>query len=354
MKPNHWLRRLYPALLIAFAAACNFPAGDATPTPGLNATQAHQTVVARVTEVAMQTGTALAGGDTLTPAPVTPSDTPAPGTPSATPGPTLTPSSTPNLCDVVGPGSPIDVTIPDDSEVVVGSTFTKIWRLVNQGTCTWTNQYAVVWDSGAQLGTQNVVFLNGSVPPGASVDISVEMVAPTTPDTYQSNWKMRNASGVLFGLNGTGPFWARIKAVNPTPTPTRTPTPTPTPTATPIVHISGTRQLVVGNTLNLDNLFVNDGNGNDISYVTDITDNHVINPLGGASMAVYGAAQPGPANCQGAGLGQAGVTVESQPIGTFLCFQTDQGRFGRLQISAFDPGSGALTVNVVTWQSPSP
>jgi hypothetical protein len=351
------MKRIKPSLLLvcllllAILSACNFPAGDATATQGLNSTQAHETVVARVTEVAMQTATVAAGGPTQTPAPVTPSDTPAAGTPSSTPAPTFTPSSTQNTCDVVGPGNPIDVTIPDDTEIVVGATFTKVWRLVNQGTCTWTNQYAVVWDSGDQLGVENVVFLDGSVPPGASVDISVEMKAPTTPGSYQSNWKLRNASGVLFGLSGTGPFWVRIEAVNPTPTPTVTPTRTPTATPTPSIQVSGTRELVVGNTLNLDNLFVNDGDGNDISYVTDINDSHLINPLGGASITVYGASQPGLANCQNAGLGQTGVSVEAQAIGTYLCFQTDQGRYGWLQISALDPDTGALTLNIVTWQA---
>jgi hypothetical protein len=36
-----------------------------------------------------------------------------------------------------------DVTYPDGSDVTLGSTFTKIWRLKNVGTCTWT-LYALV------------------------------------------------------------------------------------------------------------------------------------------------------------------------------------------------------------------
>ena len=350
------LRPVIFALFALFAlAGCNFPSGEAGGTPTINPTQARETAVARVTEFANQTGTVEAGGDPATETPQTPSPTPGEGTPSATPAPaTSRPSSTPEPCDLAQPGNPIDVTIPDDTRMAPDTEFTKTWRLVNAGTCTWTNQYAVVWDSGDKLGINDVVFLSGSVPPGGTVDISVPMKAPSTPGTYQSNWKLRNAAGVLFGLEGGGPFWARIIVA--APTPTRTPTPTattvpPTATPTPAVQVSGTANLVVGNQLNLDTLIINAGSGNDISYITDISDNHVINPLGSALLAVYGGGQPGLVNCMNSGLAAAGVTVENQPLGTYLCFQTDQGRFGRMQISGFDPETGALSLSVVTWQA---
>jgi hypothetical protein len=93
-----------------------------------------------------------------------------------------------------------DVTYPDGSVVSRGSTFTKIWRLKNVGTCTWTTSYAIIFVSGEKLGAPNAVSLPGSVAPGQTIDIPVELTAPNAEGRYRGNWKLRNASGVLFGV----------------------------------------------------------------------------------------------------------------------------------------------------------
>ena len=140
-------------------------------------------------------------------------------------------------CDQAAPGYPsIDATIDDDTEISPGKSFTKIWRLSNEGSCTWSKDYAAVWFSGEKLGEALSVPLGRQVRPGESVEISVDMVSPATAGTYQSNWKLRNAGGVLFGIgpNGDAPFWVRIVVVQTeTNTPTATPTFTPTITVTP-------------------------------------------------------------------------------------------------------------------------
>jgi hypothetical protein len=156
--------------------------------------------------------------------------------PTSSPSPTLQPSATSIPCDKAAPGDPIDVTIPDDSEIGNGQTFTKVWRLVNIGTCTWTTDYDVVFVSGDQMGAPDVVPMPRTVTPGQSVDISVSMTAPSEPDTYQGNWRLRNAGGVLFsiGPDGQAPFWVRIEVIPITNTPSVTPTgsATLTPTST--------------------------------------------------------------------------------------------------------------------------
>jgi hypothetical protein len=50
------------------------------------------------------------------------------------------------------------------------------------------------------------------VSPGQEVDLSLDMVAPATPGTYQSFWKFRNASGIIFV---TYPFYVEIDVVVP-------------------------------------------------------------------------------------------------------------------------------------------
>ena len=97
-----------------------------------------------------------------------------------------------------------DVTYPDGSIVTRGSSFTKTWRIKNIGTCTWSTSYAVVFVSGEKLGALDAVSLSGSVAPGQSIDISVNMVAPNADGRYRGNWKLRNATGTVFGLGASG------------------------------------------------------------------------------------------------------------------------------------------------------
>ena len=60
--------------------------------------------------------------------------------------------------------------------------------------------------------------LTGNVNPGQTIDISVSLTAPSTTGDYTGNWKIRDASGVLFGQ-----FYVQIKVQNPaTPTATNT------------------------------------------------------------------------------------------------------------------------------------
>ncbi|MEI6291880.1 MAG: NBR1-Ig-like domain-containing protein, partial [Chloroflexota bacterium] len=44
-----------------------------------------------------------------------------------------------------------DVTIPDDTNMKVNKSFTKVWRLQNTGSCPWTSGYLLVFDHGDLL-----------------------------------------------------------------------------------------------------------------------------------------------------------------------------------------------------------
>ncbi len=105
-----------------------------------------------------------------------------------------------------------DVTIPDGTSVAPNAGFVKTWRLKNNGTCTWTTSYAVVFTGGDPLGAPAVIPMPTSVAPGASVDITVNMTAPAASGHYRGNWKLRNASGGLFGVgtNAAFLFWVDI------------------------------------------------------------------------------------------------------------------------------------------------
>ena len=105
-----------------------------------------------------------------------------------------------------------DVTIPDGTGLAPGATFTKTWRLENIGSCTWSTSYSAVFTSGDQLSAPAVIFLPTSVAPGATVDISVNLVAPSTPGHYRGNWKLRDGSGNIFGVGASANsiFWVDI------------------------------------------------------------------------------------------------------------------------------------------------
>jgi hypothetical protein len=108
-----------------------------------------------------------------------------------------------------------DVTIPDGTELAPGTPFTKTWKLLNDGTCTWNLNYKLIFDSGDQMsGPDSQQLINLDVPPGASIDVTVDLVAPSTTGTYRGDWALRNAAGVRFGIGaGGGSFYLEIKVV---------------------------------------------------------------------------------------------------------------------------------------------
>jgi hypothetical protein len=155
-----------------------------------------------------------------------PTNTPVP-TATATLTPTLTPTATETLSPTPTEVIPTveactdqatfleDVTIPDGTELEPGTSFTKTWKLLNAGTCTWNPNYKLIFDSGDQMsGPDNQQLINLDVPPGASIDVSVELVAPSTTGTYRGDWALRNAAGIRFGLgSGAGSFYLEIQVV---------------------------------------------------------------------------------------------------------------------------------------------
>jgi hypothetical protein len=161
--------------------------------------------------------TTLMGYLDLTP---TPTPTTAPTTtPTTTPFPTLTPALTRiTACDKAA--FVADVSVPDGTSFSPGVQFTKVWRLRNVGTCTWTNIYSLVFYRGEQMGGPTSVNIPSTVAPGQTVDVAVGLVAPALPGSYRGEWILRNASGTSFGTgaNGTGPIWVAINVISIGPT----------------------------------------------------------------------------------------------------------------------------------------
>ena len=170
--------------------------------------------------------------------PPTVTGTPLTSTPTRTPGP-VTVTVPPSTCDRVQ--FIADVTVPDGTTFAPGSTFTKTWRLKNVGSCAWSTSYQLVFFSGEQMGAPASAAFPRNVEIGQTIDISVNMVAPSAAGTYRGYWMFKNASGALFGIGSQAnkPWWVDIRVSGPTVTPggpSKTPTPTSTsgPTVTPL------------------------------------------------------------------------------------------------------------------------
>lgn len=128
--------------------------------------------------------------------------------------PTTTPSQTLTSIPCDRAAFVTDVTVPDGSKYIPGTEFTKTWRLQNNGSCTWNTSYDLVFDSGDAMNGPTAVDLPSNVAPGQTIDLSVNLKAPASAGTYKGFWKLRNASGAVFGIgaSGSNPFWVEIKA----------------------------------------------------------------------------------------------------------------------------------------------
>jgi hypothetical protein len=201
--------------MATFLTACNLPRGTATPTPDANYvfTAAALTVQAKINE-----NTPIPPLPTVMPPEIATLDIPPTAFVSTnTPAPIVNPTATATSLPCDAAGFVDDVTIPDDTSFAPGTTFTKTWRIKNTGSCTWTSSYALVFDSGTSMNAPASIALTGNVAPGQTVDLSVDLKAPDTANTYKGNWKLRNASGVIFGIgNDNKPFWVQIKVAVPT------------------------------------------------------------------------------------------------------------------------------------------
>jgi hypothetical protein len=335
MKPHALRCPLITATLligIVALAACNFPGIQAT--PDTFGTAAAETIAARLTQVA------VAVTDTPpSPPPTLVTDTPVPTVPpSLTPVP---PTATTQCTDSVS-SAVADVTYPDFTNVPPGGTFNKTWRLTNAGSCTWNTSYSLVFASGSAMGGPGSQPLPASVPPGATVDVTVTLTAPSAAGTYTGFWKLRNDKGVIFGIGtGASPFWVKI---------TVGPSPTPAPAVYKAAHIEVPQTWLA----DLETGAVTGSSSTaDFWFEAVSAAEKYLTPKNGAKFLIVGST-PSYSTCSGAAVSTAKIPLASIPDGTWMCYKTNDGRFGRMQFDTITPGPGAQTMRIDfrTWSTP--
>jgi hypothetical protein len=227
-------------LISLLLSACGSVDADATPTFSVELAQ----TLAVATFSSGQTQTAVAmptntSTPTVTPSPtytITLAVTNTAGTPFAPSAGVVPTSSCYSMAFVA------DVTIPDNTSMKPGQTFTKTWRVRNNGTCAWDSGFKFNLIGGEAMGGGTLT-LNKAVSPGTETELSVAMTAPNTSGSHRGNWRMANATGTNFGdevyviivvsgsastATSTGVAAQATATFTATETPTETPT-TPAP-----------------------------------------------------------------------------------------------------------------------------
>lgn len=177
-------------------SACG--AGDAEATPTVDAnliqTQAVETFSAVLTQTAFAAPTQTpASTPTMLPT-FAPAATSAVITlPAVTQPPAASPTASCYQLRFVS-----DVTIPDNTQMTPGKTFTKTWKVKNTGSCAWDAGFKFAFVGGEQMSGVTYA-LPSSVAAGAEIDISVALVAPNKAGTLRGNWRMQTAGGQFFG-----------------------------------------------------------------------------------------------------------------------------------------------------------
>ena len=207
---------LLSAAILLAVTGCGPSAAELTPTidPNMIRTEAVSTFASSLTQTALAKPTNTA---TLTPSPT------ASPTPIRTGTPPTQAASVPTTC--YGLVYAQDVTVPDNSPMTPGQSFTKTWRVRNTGSCAIAPGFTFKNVGGDPMGGQPLT-LTQPVPAGATTDLSINMTAPTSTGTVQGTWRMADANGSYFG----DPLTVVIViggAAGTAPTPTETLTPEP-------------------------------------------------------------------------------------------------------------------------------
>jgi len=179
---------------VILLTACGGNSVTATPTVDPNSiqTQAVKTFSAALTQ------TALAA----------PTETPFPTlTASATFAPFATLSTLPAISQATtvptkscySMAFASDVTIPDNTPVAPGQTFTKTWKVINNGSCPWDTGFKFAFTGGDAMSGATYT-IPSTVAVNAQVNLSIAMIAPTNKTgTLRGNWRMSTANGQFFG-----------------------------------------------------------------------------------------------------------------------------------------------------------
>lgn len=122
-----------------------------------------------------------------------------------------------------------DVTVPDNTRMSPGQSFTKTWRFLNNGKCSW-NGYTIAFFAGDRMSSPDTapVPQTGA---GQTVDVSVDLTAPSVDGAYTGFYILKNDRGETLPIGIEQSFWLKIVIGEAAPAPVATLPPSGTPVA---------------------------------------------------------------------------------------------------------------------------
>jgi hypothetical protein len=190
------IKHMYTIVILGALLLSACGGGKPEPTPTLSVEQIQTQVVETFSAALTQTVLA-APSDTPTPTlTASPTTQPLPTSTAGIPfgGATVPPTTSCYRLAFVS-----DVTIPDNTNMTPGQTFTKTWKVRNTGSCAWDAGFKFSFTGGDAMNGATYT-LPSAVPANAEVDISVPMTAPTNKTgAVRGNWRMSTAAGQFFG-----------------------------------------------------------------------------------------------------------------------------------------------------------
>jgi hypothetical protein len=230
------------------------------------------------------------------------------------------------------------VTIVDGTEMTPGETFTKTWQVRNEGSCSWTSGYELVFGEGDDMGgTSPQQLSSDSISSGSILDVSVELTAPDDPGTYRGVWHIRNPQGDIFTRSG---IWVEIVVV-------------PAP---PSIH-SSHASLDVVETTQAD---LDEGDSPPVSSGGDFTfaTNGIkfIQAESGTTILLMDLNEPSYTDCKTVALASDSIEVNDSLVNQWICYRTDEGRVGKFKVVSLTPSdpnvAQTLEISYTTWAIP--
>lgn len=91
-----------------------------------------------------------------------------------------------------------DLSIPDGTLVKPGQILDKQWKVINNGTCNWNEQYSLRLTAGSPMGAESQQPLYPARV-GSPAVIQISFTAPDEPGSYRSAWQAYTPQGEPFG-----------------------------------------------------------------------------------------------------------------------------------------------------------
>jgi uncharacterized protein YkwD len=129
-----------------------------------------------------------------------------------------------------------DVTVPDNAQMSKEQKYTKTWRFMNNGKCNWSG-YTIAFVAGDRMASPD----SAPVPEteaGKTVDVSVELTAPSIDGSYTGFYELRKANGETLAIGIEKSFWVKILIGNAVAAPVATIPITPM-SGVPTVKVQG-------------------------------------------------------------------------------------------------------------------